>query len=520
MIVRFVTLALVWLVTASLAGPASTPLPVAIDGAIQEVSAVELRRYVEVLASDELAGRGVGHAGNRQAEQYIAGVLRDAHVPPASPGYFQQVEVYQPRLGPDAHLAIAAADEPPLADLGAGSDFFPLPDSSDRPASGPLVFAGHGISAPEVRHDDYSGLDARGAVVLALDGAPGSLGRAPGLSGTRNVEIATLERKIADARRHGAVALVIVRDRPGDVRTTWPERSSVRSASYRLAAPMRTAPLAVAVISERAARPARRALDRRGSLTATINPGVIAQSIVIGNVLGIIEGREAGGEMVVVGAHLDHDGIDEAGRIYNGADDNASGTAAVLAMASAFARAAASGTRPARAVVFALWNGEEKGSLGAEHYVASPVPARRMIANINLDMIGRREDIPDPADPRFQGFERTDPGGSRNVVHLLGYTYSPDLARIVERANGTIRLTIREDYDRGAQGLLYRSDHWPFLEHGVPAVFLTTGLHPDYHTPDDDTNRLDFPKLERITELASRAAWMTADGDAPGFKAK
>lgn len=517
MLPRFVTLALLWLVTAGLSRPASTSLPAAIEGAIQQVSAAELRRHVEVLASDELAGRGVGHTGNRQAEQYIAGALREAHVPPASPGYLQQVEVYQPQLGPDGRLTIASADEPSLADLSVGSDFYPLPDSSDRPASGPVVFAGHGISAPDIRHDDYAGLDARGAVVLALDGAPDALGRVPALSGERTIEMATLDRKIADARNHGAAGLIIVRERLGDVRTTWPDRPSVRSASYRLVAPMRAAPFAVAAISERAARPVRRALDKRRPLTATLTPGVIAHPVVIDNVLGMIEGREAGAGMVVVGAHLDHDGIDDAGRIYNGADDNASGTAAVLTMASAFARAAALGTRPARAVVFALWNGEEKGSLGAEHYVASPVPARRIVANINLDMIGRREEIPDPGDPRFRGFARTAAAEGGNVVHLLGYTYSPDLARIVGRANDTIRLSIKEDYDRGAHGLLYRSDNWPFLEHGVPAVFLTTGLHPDYHTPDDDTDRIDFPKLERITELASRAAWMTADGEAPRF---
>jgi hypothetical protein len=516
MLRRTVTLALAWLVTAGLSQPASTSLPAAIEGAIHDVSAAELRRHVEVLASDELAGRGVGHAGNRQAEQYIAGVFREARVPPASPDYLQQVEIYQPRLGADARLLVAGTAGPPLADLGAGPDFYPLPDSSDRAASGSVVFAGHGISVPDIREDDYAGVDARGAIVLVLDGAPD----VPAPPGERTSEMATLDRKIADARNHGAAGLIVVRKHLGDVRATWPDHSSVRSASYRLVAPMRATPLAVAVISERAARPVRRALDERTSLTATLTPGVIAHPVVIDNVLGIIEGRDAGTGMVVVGAHLDHDGIDDDGRIYNGADDNASGTAAVLAMASAFARAAALGARPARAVVFALWNGEEKGSLGAEHYVGSPVPARRIVANINLDMIGRREEIPDPADPRFSGFARTAAADGRNVVHLLGYTYSPDLARIVDRANDAIRLTIREDYDRGAQGLLYRSDNWPFLEHGVPAVFLTTGLHPDYHTPDDDTNRLDFPKLERITELASRAAWMTADGDAPRFKAK
>jgi Zn-dependent M28 family amino/carboxypeptidase len=329
-----------------------------------------------------------------------------------------------------------------------------------------------------------------------------------------------VERKLANARAHGALGLIIVRTYMSDPAAIWPETTSVRTASYRLLDPMRAAPVALAVLSGRAAAPVREALEAHRSVTGRLDPGVIATPVTMHNVLGIVEGRQPSGEMVVVGAHLDHDGLDESGRIYNGADDNASGSAAVLAIAAAFARAAADGQRPARAVVFALWNGEEKGSLGAEYYAGAPVPSRRIVANLNLDMVGREEDIPDPDDPRFQGFARTSAAQNRNVVHLLGYSYSPDLAAIVGRANDTIRLTIKEDYDLGSQGLLRRSDHWAFLEHGIPAVFFTTGLHPDYHTPDDDTDRIDFAKLERITELACRAAWMTADGDAPRLKSK
>ncbi len=516
MLQRFATLVFLWLVAAGLAGPAPELLPAAVESAIHDVSAAELRRHVEVLASDEFAGRGVGHEGNHKAEAYIAAAFRDSDVVPAIPGYLQPVEIYEPRLGTDGRLTVSGPDGSPVAELATGSDFYPLVDSSDAPAAGPMILAGHGISAPEARHDDYAGLNARGAIVLVEEGAPKNFA----LSDDENHELGGIDRKVADARRHGAAGLIVLRGSLADVRAIWPERTSIRSAEYRLMSAMRATPLAVAAISEQAARPLREALQKHRPLHARLIPGIVAKPIVVDNVLGLIEGRQPGGEMVVVGAHLDHDGIDEAGRIYNGADDNASGTAAVIAMASAFARAASRGLRPARAVVFALWNGEEKGSLGAEYYVAAPVPARRVIANINLDMVGRREDIPDPQDGRYRGFARTSAADNANVVHLLGYSYSPDLAKVFGRANTGIRLAIREDYDRGAQGLLKRSDNWPFLEHGVPAVFLTTGLHPDYHTPDDDTGRLDFSKLERITELASRAAWITADGDAPGFKAK
>jgi hypothetical protein len=248
-------------------------------------------------------------------------------------------------------------------------------------------------------------------------------------------------------------------------------------------------------------------------------PGV-RTPLTIHNVLGIVEGRdpEHRDEVVVVGAHLDHEGVDEEGRIFNGADDNASGTAAVLAAAVAFARAADAGERPARAVVFALWNGEEKGSLGAQAFVASPQPRRRVIANINLDMVGRHEEIPEGDNPRLAGFAKVDPSTSANTLHVLGYSYSPELAAQLRDANEGVGLTLLEDFDDGAQDLVKRSDNWAFIERGIPALFLTSGLHPDYHTPDDDAARIDFGKLARVARLAARAAWIVADGPAPALK--
>jgi Peptidase family M28 len=516
---RFVSVLLVWFVGAVAAPSPATVLPAAIDRAIDQVTAAELKEYISVLASDRLSGRGLGHAGNQAAETYIAGVLRDAKVAPAVANYLQRVDVYSPRLGAAATLTIADG-ETHLADLHAGVDFLPQPVSGDRTATGRLLFVDHGISAPTLGHDDYARVDAHGAIVLAIDGAPDELLRSPQLSTDDRTDIADIDRKADDARAHGAAGLIVIRSSVGEAAAVWPTHPSVRSASYRLYAPMRETPLAVAAISERAAKPVRQALGDRHALTATLNPDVVATPIAMDNILGLVEGAQSSAEMVVVGAHLDHDGIDEGGRIYNGADDNASGTAAVLAMAAAFTRAAAQGARPPRTVVFALWNGEEKGELGASYYVAHPQPARRIVANVNLDMIGRDEDIPDPDDPRYRGFAKTRASENTNVVHLLGYTYAPDLAREAELANEAVHLTLKQDYDRESQNLVKRSDDWPFIEHGIPAVFLTTGLHPDYHTPEDDTDKLDFVKLERIARLAARLVWLAADGEAPRFHAQ
>ncbi len=510
---------LVFVIAAVPASTAKPPsVPTAVEHAIGGIDEAELRAHLEALAGEEMGGRGVGQAGNALAVRYVVEALRRGGVLPAVDQYLHPVELYQPALGTDARLTIAAGAAEPVADLHAGPHFYPLPESSDAPVTGRLVFAGHGVSAPALGYNDYVRRDVRGAVVLVADGAPPVLQRRPGIEPGERAALASIERKIADAHARGAVGLVVIRADPGDARDVWSAPSRGQH-TYRLLSDLRRAPLAAAVISEEAAQPVRRALGRTMAVTAVLRPGIELGQTTVHNVLGRLEAEAPGSrELVVVGAHLDHDGTDDDGRIFNGADDNASGTAAVLAIAAAFARAADAGERPRRTLVFALWNAEEEGSLGAEEYVASPVPAGRVIANLNLDMVGRAEDVPDPADPRFRGFRRTAAAANMNALHVLGYSHSPDLAALARRANRAVGLTLKLQYDHGAQGLLRRSDNWPFLKRSIPALFFTTGLHPDYHTPDDDLERIDVAKLERIAELVGRLAWLVAEGDAPRYR--
>lgn len=497
-------------------GAAATRLPPVAVRAMEGVSTEELRRYVGALASDEFNGRGVGDPGNRAAEEFICAALRANGVTPAGANgsCYQPVEVYSPALGSRARLVVSHEDGLILADLNAGPDFYPLPETGAQAVTAPLLFAGYGIAAPAVKHDDYARLEARGAIVLVLDGVP------DGWPERDRAALGSLARKLADAAAHGARGVIVIGTSLPDYQAVWPAYTSVRQARYELLSTLRSKTSAVGTMSQQAAAPVLRALAERRPLSAALTPDLVATPVTMHNVMGIVDGRDPRrqGEMVVVGAHLDHDGTDAEGRIYNGADDNASGTAAVLAAAAALARAAAGGERPARAVLFALWNGEEKGSLGAEAFVAAPQPRRRVVANLNLDMVGRHEEVPDPHDWRFQGLPKIDASSSGNTLHLLGYSYTPELAAMVRDANDAVGLTLLEDYDAGAQQLLQRSDQWAFLSRGIPALFLTTGLHPDYHTPADDTDRIDFGKLARISRLAARAAWIIADGPEPGLK--
>jgi hypothetical protein len=511
---RTAALVVAWCACAPpVARPAPARLPDAVVRAIDAVATEDLKTYVETLASDKLKGRGVGEPGNRQAEEFICDALRKTGVTPAAADgtCYQPFEIAQPVLGTRSRLVVKSSDGSVLQEIRSGSEFYPLPDTGSSEVTGRLVFAEYGIITTARNRDDYARLDASGAIVMILDGAPESL------RGDRSSYTAS---KVENATAHGARALLVITSHPAPAEQVWPQTdSSPRTTNYRLTSDLRSTPT-MATVSEKAAQPLRDALARNERLEATLTPDVVGKTATVHNVLGLVEGRDPArrGEMIVVGAHLDHDGTDAQGRIYNGADDNASGTAAVMAAAAAVARAAAAGERPARSVLFALWNGEEKGSLGAFAFVAAPQPARRVVANLNLDMVGRNEEVPDPADWRFIGMPKVAASASGNTLHVLGYSYTPDLVAELREANDTVGLTLKEDYDYGVHNLVQRSDNWPFLSHGIPALFLTTGLHPDYHTPDDDAARIDFGKLTRIARLAARAAWIIADGAEPVMK--
>jgi hypothetical protein len=556
--VTFLSFRLVFALTVGLlAGAAySAPqIPEAAERAEAAIDADDLRAHLRFLASDELQGRGTGHTGNQVAELYLATAFERLGLARAAEAAFlQPVELYSTTLGPATELVVTEQVE--RAEVATryppGSDFQPHPASASRTVSAPLVFAGYGITAPDLRYDDYHGLDASGRIVIALDGEPQSDETAGRFLGRTPTAYAAIERKLEAARASGAVGLLLVRSRMREVRSVWPENPSVRSRDFALASKIDEETLAVGTISPSAANkllaglaPQDRDLDalRRRIDAALSSAGdravnspasfaiparqarlvvdLARDRTVMHNVVAMVEGsdRKLKEELVVIGAHFDHDGIDDGGRVFNGADDDGSGTVAVLEAAEAFAEAARAGARPARTVVFALWNGEEKGLLGSRFYADHPVPRDgTVVANVNLDMVGRDEDIPDPRDYRFMGLPKTSAAENRNALHVLGYSYSPELAQIIRDENAAVGLTIKQTLDASPSNLLRRSDHWSFLSRRIPSVFLTSGLHPDYHTPQDDVGRINFVKLEKVARLAFRVGWrLAADPKLPGY---
>ncbi len=207
-------------------------------------------------------------------------------------------------------------------------------------------------------------------------------------------------------------------------------------------------------------------------------------------------------ETVMFSAHFDHDGVGPAG-ILHGADDNGSGTVGVVALAHAFA---ANPVKPKRSVLFIVFAAEERGLLGAYYYVSHPLrPLSTTRVEINFDMIGRNE-APDP-----RVITEVSPDTS-NQLGLIGTHYSPDYREIVERQNKTVGLNLTYKWDQDSyNGVLFRSDQYPFLMHDIPGVWWFTGFHPDYHQVTDTVEKINFEKMTKILKLAYLSGFEFAD---------
>ena len=243
-------------------------------------------------------------------------------------------------------------------------------------------------------------------------------------------------------------------------------------------------------------------------LTVTVD----RQRVPDRNVVGLIEGADprVADEWVIISAHYDHIGADGP-RIFNGADDDGSGVVGLIEIAEAYALTTRNGQRPRRSVLFAAWNAEEQGALGAWAYTEQPLtPLEKTVAVLNMDMIGRDEEIPERGGSRFTGLEVQTAESNHNAVNILGYSRSTDLKLEVERANAAVGLDLRFRYDNNRSNLLRRSDQWPFLYRGVPAIFIHSGLHPDYHTERDLPEKTNYEKMEKIARLVHQVSWNLA----------
>jgi hypothetical protein len=469
------------------------------------VSPARFLAHVKWLADDDLAGRGNGMEGLERAGAYVRDQLQAAGLTGGVDGLFEQPFDAEVRLDPPASTTLTLSGGPQRRVLALGRDFYPLSILERRPSvpppalnDAPVVFAGYGISAEGLRYDDYAGLDVRDAAVLVFTHEPQEHDAGSVFDGRNLTPGAAVSQKAREARERGARLLMVVEDPThADDRATraawWTDPQSenmgipvVRIARERVSQAFPDFDLErVASLIDRTLRPQSHRLDPvrvtyveyRAQFTAHVR-----------NVLGVLPGSDPAlaHQAVVIGAHYDHIGTggelsespEATGQIHNGADDNASGVAALIEMARAAARTRA---RFGRTLLFAAFAGEELGLRGSEHYVATPpIPLERTHAMVNLDMVGR----------------------ARGRV-MVG-TFGPRLSgwTLPARLRPWTRLVV-QDFTRGGYSV-DESDVAPFARRGVPAITFFTGFHSDYHRPSDDWASIDAEGGAAIAELALR----------------
>jgi Zn-dependent M28 family amino/carboxypeptidase len=228
----------------------------------------------------------------------------------------------------------------------------------------------------------------------------------------------------------------------------------------------------------------------------------ISKKIISENVLGYLEGTDLKEELLVITSHYDHLGI-RNGEIYNGADDDGSGTVAVMDIAEAFVKAKIDGNGPRRSILFMTVTGEEKGLLGSSFYADNPIfPLENTVADLNIDMIGRIDD---------RELE------SQDYVSLVGADkLSTELHEISEQMNKehtNLFLDYTYNDENHPERIYYRSDHWNFAKNGIPVIFYTTGSHPDYHKPTDVVENIEFELMTKRTKLVFYTAWEIVNRD-------
>lgn len=489
------------------------PIPVTVDS----ITATELRAHLVFLSSDELGGRYTLSPNFGIAARYLASELESYgfHGAAANGSFLQKFEVVTSK--PDtAQMSFELNIGGERQSATFGQDFFTAVNSGNGVAQGTLVYVGSGISAPEAKHDDYAGKDAKGKIVVSVSGATGG------------IDISKLkesEHGSGAAQAHGAVGILtippqrflnVMKDR--NLVQRFAGRETVRLAEGNqgsLPAVTLGPGLAEKVLSafglslKEVYEPNGNQARNCRQCSAKFNVAVQQNRTLTQNVAGILEGTDPQlrNEYVTFSAHYDHLKTGPNGEIFHGADDDGSGTSAVLAIAKAMSL-----NRPKRSVLVIFHAGEELGLLGSEYNAdyAPVVPLDKMVVDLNIDMIGRSkpQGDKDPADEHL-----TD----ANSVYVVGSNrISRELDQISADTNEQFQ-KLRLDYyyndPSNPERIYYRSDHWNYAKHGVPIIFYFSGTHVDYHRPTDTIDKIDFNKMTEVTRLVFETGWRIANLD-------
>ncbi|MBH8558645.1 M28 family peptidase [Hymenobacter negativus] len=487
-----------------------------------QVTAERLRTHLAVLASDEYEGRETGQKGQHMAADYIEKQFKDAGLTgPVTTGtdpYQQHFDVEQVTWAEGNTLKVGSTSYAWLTDFyGIGDSPFGQ-ETSVKP-----VFVGYGIEQPG--YSDYANVDVKGKDILVLMGEPTGDGGKALLSadgsptkwgtdyrgkaqlaaqkGARTVFFVSFNPTSNFAKQTARMAPFI--SRPSMVMVGNDKPSRVPSFFISPAVGLAVLGTTDAAMQTYLAKI--NSTKQPVAATFKVVPMQIKaerkrEKLDTQNVLGFIEGSDKKEDVIVISAHHDHLGKHE-GQVFNGADDDGSGTTAIITMAEAFAKAKKEGHGPRRSLLFLSVTGEEKGLFGSEYYSKHPIfPLASTEADLNVDMIGRTD---------------VEHEGKPDYVYVIGSDkLASELRVILEAENkqyGPIDLDYRFDDPNDPNRFYYRSDHYNFAVNKVPVAFFFNGVHADYHQQSDEIDKIQFDKMEKRARLVFHTAWELANRD-------
>ncbi len=469
----------------------------------ETITEAELKEHLFIYASDEFEGRETGEPGQKKAVAYLKAEYEKLNIPAAKKDgdYLQKVPLEVAQM-PTGSLTINDTS------FSLGEDFVSFNEASAN--FDEIVYASYGIEEGE--YSNFSTIDVTNKLVLIKDGEPMNSDGTYMLTGT--VEPSKWSKdpmsRIEFAMEKGAKGVLLYAPSLFPRVLAYYNRSK-NSSSGRMSVKGLNETGFSAITGDKMVEVILPNILKDNTprvLGITVSSNIEGNSKAVDseNVVAFIKGTENPDEYVVISSHLDHIGITSDGQINNGADDDGSGTVALLEIAEAFKAALDAGNGPKRSIVFLHVTGEEKGLLGSLYYTdVDPVfPLSKTVANLNIDMIGR-------IDPKREG--------DRNYLYLIGSDkLSSELHELSEEVNSKYT-NIEFDYtyndENDPNRFYYRSDHYNFAKNNIPIIFYFNGTHDDYHRPGDTPDKINYDLLENRSRLIFYTAWEIANRDKP-----
>ncbi len=488
------------------------------------ITAAQLKDYLYYVASDEMEGRDTPSRGLDLTAKFIGMMLSRWGFKPAGDDgtFFQKIALKREAV--DAASTVLSVGDTKFV---YGEDFFRL--GGEGTADGQIVFGRDGWMVKSKNYDAFAGVDVKDKiVVLYTKGFPGQASLTPrpegvtpaDLQGTKGTDWAD---PVTYATMSGAKGIVLVAS--PQLMGAWDQVKGFFSRGSMYPEKLRagngsTTSLPVMLVSQKVGDSifaGESADNMSASAFAIKKPGKLSavaknEMLMTQNVVAIWEGSDPvlKNEMVAIGAHYDHVGVNPNARgddkIYNGADDDGSGTVAVLSIAEALAKAPAS---PKRSVLFVWHAGEEKGLWGSEYFNKFPtVDIKKVVAQLNIDMIGRSKPVGD-TDKR-----NAELSGGDEIYVIGSEMMSSALGAVTKGTNDAyLKLNYNYRYDdpKDPNRFFFRSDHFNYAVNGIPVVFWFDGVHQDYHQPGDHPDKIDYAKMEKVARTIFLTLWELTD---------